>query len=105
MKLGWYDKIRQAFRYFLLRRLPTCGNTVELISLSLERPLTWRERLALKLHLWVCVWCLWYLKQLQIMRQTMRAIGGETPELDYLAAPALSSSARERIKRQLASLL
>jgi hypothetical protein len=104
MALGWYEKIKHAIRFFLLRRSPTCRHTVELISQSLERPLTWRERLALKLHLWICVWCLWYLEQLQIMRQTMRARAADSPEMDYLSAPALSFEARERIKRQLASL-
>jgi Putative zinc-finger len=103
MSVGWYDKTKHAIRYFLLRRLPACQHTVELISQSLERSLTWRERAALKLHLWICVWCLWYLEHLQIMRQTMLARGAETPEMDYPSAPVLSSEARERIKRQLAN--
>jgi hypothetical protein len=103
MGLRWNDNTKHAIRFFLLRRLPTCQHTVEVISQSLERSLTWRERLALKLHLWICVWCLWYLEHLQIMRKTMLTRGAETPEMDYPSAPALSSEARERIKRQLAN--
>ena len=103
MKMAWYEKTKHAIRYFLLRRLPTCQRTVEVISQSLERPLTWRERVALKLHLWICVWCLYYLEQLQIMRQTMLARGAETPETDFPAAPSLSAEARERIKQHLAN--
>lgn len=102
MRLAWYEKIKHAIRYFLLRRLPTCQHTVELISQSQERPLTWRERVLLRLHLWICVWCLWYLEQLQVMRKTLLAKGVEAPEMDYPSAPTLSFAARERIKRELA---
>jgi len=103
MKLGWYDKTRQAIRCFLLHRLPTCQHTVEVISQSLERPLSWCERVTLKLHLWVCIWCLWYLEHLHIMRKTMREKGADAPEMDFPSALALSPEARERIKRQLAT--
>jgi len=102
--MGWYEKTKHSIRYFLLRRLPTCQATAELISRSLERPLTWRERVTLKLHLWICVWCLWYLEHLQIIRQTMLKRGAEVPETDYPAGPTLSAEARARIKRQLANL-
>lgn len=102
MRTGWYERVKHGIRYFLLRRLPACTHTVELISQSLERSLTWRERIALRLHLWICVWCLWYLEHLQIMRRTMRGKAAQTSELDYPAEFALSAAARERIKRQLA---
>ena len=94
-----YDKLKHAIRFWLLRRLPTCKQTVEVISQSLERPLSLRERVLLKLHLWVCLWCLWYLEHLQIMRDAMRANAAETAEID--SAITLSAEARERIKRQL----
>ena len=101
MALQVYDKLKHAIRFWLLRRLPTCKQTVEVISQSLERPLSLRERVLLKLHLWVCLWCLWYLEQLQIMRDTMRANAAETAEID--SAVTLPAEARERIKRQLSS--
>ena len=106
MKLAWYEQAKHGVRYFLLRRMPTCAQTVELISQSLDRPLTGRERLTMKFHLWICVWCLWYLEDLQIMRQAMRAQGLESAEADSSASATLSLSAeaRERIKRQLANL-
>ena len=101
MALKVYDKLKHAIRFWLLRRLPTCKQTVEVISQSLERPLSLRERMLLKLHLWVCLWCLWYLEHLQIMRDTMRANAAETAEID--PAVTLPAEARERIKRRLSS--
>ena len=101
MRISWYEKIKHAIRYWLLRRLPPCKQTVEVISQSFERELSLRERVILKLHLWICAWCQWYLEHLQIMRNSMREKGLDTPEMDFPSAPTLSSEARERIKRQL----
>ena len=101
MNLGWYQKVKHAIRYWLLRRLPPCQQAVEVISQSFERRLSLRERVTLKLHLWICVWCQWYLEHLTIMRNSMREKGVETPEMDFPSAPTLSSEARERMKRRL----
>ena len=96
-----YDKLKHAIRFWLLRKLPTCQQTVEKISQSMERKLTLRERIDLKLHLWICAWCQWYLEHLQIIREAARAKGAESPDLESMS-PSLSSEARERIKRKLA---
>ena len=99
--MGWYDKTKHAVRFWLLLRLPPCKQTVEVISQSLERTLTLRERVLLKLHLWVCMWCVWYLEHLQIMRTTMRENVSDLPALESPSTPGLSPEARERIKRKL----
>ncbi len=101
MKFGWYEKVKHAIRFWLLRRLPPCKQAVEVISQSFERSLSLHERVILKLHLWICVWCQWYLEHLEIMRNAMREKGAESPEMDFPSAPTLSSEARERIKRRL----
>lgn len=98
----YYDKLKHSIRYWLLRRLPTCQQTVEKISQSMERELTLRERIDLKLHLWICAWCQWYLEHLHIIRDAARAKGAESPDLSSAPSPPLSSEARERIKRKLA---
>ena len=98
---AWYEKTKHAIRFWLLRRLPTCKETVAVISQSLERPLSLSERVRLKLHLWVCAWCLWYMEHLQIMRETLRARAAADPELDFPSAPGLTAEARERIKQKL----
>jgi hypothetical protein len=96
-----YDKLKHGIRFWLLRRLPTCQETVVTISQSMERSLSLRERIALKLHLWVCTWCQWYLEHLQLIREAARAKAAEIPALN--TSPALSPEARERIKRKLTS--
>ena len=101
MKPGWYEKLKHAIRFWLLRRLPACKQTVEIISQSFERPLSLRERVTLKVHLWICVWCQWYLEHLEIMRNSLREKAGQSPEVDFPSAATLSSEARERIKRRL----
>jgi len=73
------------------------------MSQSLERPLSLRERVLLKLHLWVCAWCVWYLEQLRLMRATLRArahAANGADSTDSYAA-TLSAEARERIKSSL----
>jgi len=47
--------------------------------------------------LWICAWCQWYMEQLLVIRDAARA-KAESPDL---SGPALSSEARERIKRKL----
>ena len=104
MAQGLYDKAVHAVRYFLLRRLPTCKQMAPVMSASLERRLTLRERVALKLHLWVCVWCVWYLENLRTMRSALRAraVHDEEAADDVDSAVKLSEEARERIRRALA---
>ena len=99
MALKVYDNLKHSIRYFLLRKLPTCQQTVETISQSMERSLTLRERIDLKLHLWICAWCQWYMEHLQLIRETARAKAEEPSE--FLSSATLSSDARERIRRRI----
>jgi hypothetical protein len=99
MTLNPYRKATHALRWFLLHRLPTCKEVVGWMSQSMERPLTMRERVLLKLHLWVCAWCVWYLEQLRLMRETLRARAA-TADGGY-PGTSLSTEARERIKSAL----
>ena len=98
--MSWYEKAKHAVRFWLLRRLPACKQTVEIISQSMERPLTLRERVLLKLHLWVCMWCLWYMEHLQLMRDALRLQENES-DVDVSTTTRLSDEARERIRRSL----
>ena len=95
MALKLYDKLKHAVRYWLLRTLPACQQTVETISQSMERRLSLRETIKLKLHLWICVWCQWYVEHLQLIRATSRAQADKAP------GATLSNEARERIRRRL----
>lgn len=100
--MGLYAKTKHAIRYWLLRRLPACKETVEVISESMERPLTLRERFLLKLHMAVCSWCQWYMEHLITLRETLRTQADEPPEANF-SSPGLSPEARERIRQKLNS--
>ena len=99
MALKLYDKLKHSIRYWLLRNLPACQQTVALISESMERPLSLQERIKLKLHLWICVWCQWYMEHLQVIRDASRAQAEKAPDL--MTSATLSNEARERIRRRL----
>lgn len=99
MALKFYDKLKHAVRYWLLRTLPACQQTVETISQSMERRLTLGESIKVKLHVWICVWCQWYMEQLHLIRDTSRAQANEAPDL--MTSASLSNEARERIRRHL----
>ena len=97
--MALYDKLKHSVRYWLLRNLPPCQQTVETISQSMERQLTPGESIKVKLHLWICVWCQWYMEHLQLIRDTSRAQAAEAP--DQMTDASLSNEARERIRRRL----
>jgi hypothetical protein len=101
MSFKAYDKVRHSIRYWLLRRLPTCKETVRVMSESMERRLSLSERVNVKLHLWVCLWCVWYIEHLQLLRTTIRTRAEQEPNLDSSSLPSLSSAARERMKQSL----
>ena len=99
MALKVYDNLKHSARSWLVRTLPTCEQTVEKISQSMERSLTLKERINLKLHLWICVWCRWYLEHLFLIRTSARAKADES--FDFISGAGLSTDARERIRRRL----
>jgi hypothetical protein len=101
MGLKLYKRATHAARYFLLRRLPNCKDMSLVMSQSMERRLTLRERAAMKLHLWVCIWCVWYLEQLHLMRDTLRTRAAQLPDEESSETRSLSTGASDRIKRAL----
>jgi hypothetical protein len=80
MAFKLYSKFTHGVRYFLLHRLPACKQMVALMSESMERSLTLRERVLLKLHLWVCIWCVWYMEQIKLMRGALRLHANESAD-------------------------
>lgn len=71
-----------------------CKQTSQLISQSLDRKLTLRERFALQLHLIVCKFCKRFSQQLQIIRVSMKSLVDEVEKNDAILMP---SDAKERI--------
>jgi hypothetical protein len=79
-----------------LRTLKPCQAMIPLISQSQERRLNPLERLKLRLHLWVCVWCARYLKQIELLRLVLRDRAA-----DGSPASSLPVEARARIYKAL----
>lgn len=72
-----------------MKVLLSCRHTSLLLSQREERPLSRRERLALRLHLLICVYCRRYARQLRRLRRMLRHLGRQT---------RLDPGARERIR-------
>jgi len=76
---------------------PSCRQATRLQSEAMDRPLSWLEKLGLRVHLLLCKWCRRYGKHLQFLRSAARECDGHPgPE-----PQRLSAEARERIKHKL----
>ena len=73
------------------------------MSESLDRRLGVLERLQLKLHLMVCVWCARYLKQIKFLRELFRQRTFAAAN-DTATRVALPAEARQRICRSMKDL-
>lgn len=78
-----------------------CQQTSRLLSQSLDRPLSFRERLALRLHVSMCGACRRFARQLRFINRAAAEL-----EMRGLADERLTlgERARERIKRALRDL-
>ena len=78
----------------------SCKRAAELISLSLETPLTWRQRLALAFHLAFCAMCRRFRRQSRLVQQAGPE-AGRPEQLPGREKTTLSEEARQRIKKAL----
>lgn len=78
----------------------TCRQASEMVSQSLDRPLTRRERWSLKAHLLMCAACSRFRRQLVLVQTMMNQWFSETEQNEELK---LSQSARVRMLKALAS--
>lgn len=56
----------------------TCKQASKLISQSLDHPLSWSERVRLKLHLIICDACTQFKQQLNLLRTALQRIRNAT---------------------------
>ena len=78
-----------------MKALFTCKDVSKLASAALDRELSWREHIGIKIHLWVCVPCQHYVQHLRFLRRAAAEAGKTPPKTP------LSDEARERMKRLL----
>lgn len=89
MNSGWFQ--------WLVKTTPSCQKASELASIALENPLSLRQRLLLRLHYLICVWCKRYAFQMRFLQRAMRQYGRQV-ETDALK---LSAEQRQRLKHAL----
>jgi hypothetical protein len=80
-----------------MRRL-TCKETSLLVSQSLDRKLSWGERVAVRFHLFACEACKRFKAQITFLRAAVQH-GAE--KIESASTLKLSAPARQRIKRAL----
>ncbi len=81
-------------------KMLTCKDASHLISERQERPLGFRERWGLRMHLWICANCRRFERQLALMRKALSELGRRA-EAEAQGAD-LTPEARERIRKALA---
>lgn len=100
------EKLRRELIVWLARRLPACRDITPMFSESLDRKLSVKEKIVMKLHLFTCDACKRYVKQLHFLRDAFRIqtdIAVESAAPLNESAPRLSFEARERMKAALKS--
>jgi Putative zinc-finger len=81
----------------------TCKQASQFISQSLDRPLTLRERLALKLHLFICKYCKRFSQQLVSMRVALETMTKLAENDNSIEMPEESKRRiAENVKKHLA---
>jgi hypothetical protein len=78
----------------------SCEEVTRLVSESLDRELSLRQRVSTKIHFMMCRLCSRYNKQLAGLREAFRLHAMREEDVDIYPA-SLSSEARERIKQSL----
>jgi len=75
---------------------PNCKEAIRLQSASLDQPITRLQRVGLRIHLVLCVWCARYGRQIIFLREAAR----NRDHVDE-PAPPMPAQTRERIKHRL----
>lgn len=78
----------------------SCKESSKLVSESLDRPLTWKERINLKIHLMMCRLCTNYARQITFITTSARKYlqyTNETQQQDL----KLTEERRQRIKQAI----
>jgi hypothetical protein len=77
---------------------PCCRDMARLSSQSLDRTLSIRERIGIRIHGWICSWCVDYSDQVQMVSNHVKGAGESLAELKD---DNLSEDCRERIREIL----
>lgn len=75
-----------------------CKEASQLISQSLDRPLSWSERWQLKIHLWMCNACRRFKQQLNQLKQHLKILRQQTEHDESIQ---LSQVAKQAILQKI----
>ena len=78
-----------------------CKQASQLISKSLDRQLSWRERFAVRFHLLICKYCKRFSQQLETMRTALQRM---TKSIENDGNIQLPSETKSRIAHSIESI-
>jgi hypothetical protein len=79
---------------------PSCREATRLQSEAMDRPLRLRQRLGLRIHLFLCKWCRRYGRQIGFLRSVAQE---REKHGEILPQQTLRHEAKERMKERLKS--
>ena len=103
MKKSLFEKIHWAIIVFLARRLPDCKTITPTLGETLDRKVSLRQKIIIRLHLFTCEACVRYLKQVRFLSEAMHK---HEEKLHEDAAPEtanMSTDTKDRLKEILRS--
>lgn len=75
-----------------------CKQASELISQSLDQPLTWSSRIQLKFHLLICKYCARFNQQMHAMKLALNTLRSAIEDDESIT---LSVSAKKKIAQEI----
>jgi hypothetical protein len=82
----------------ICRFTPTCPEVVRILSLGMDKDLSFIMRMKLRIHYLMCSFCERYMKQLKYIRQVSREFPEKIGDVSHASLPA---DAKERMKAAL----
>jgi hypothetical protein len=79
----------------------SCKDATKLLSQSMDASLPVGKRIGLRFHLLICKFCVRYQRQLLLIREAARHLGGAADHPEASSGENLSAEARDRIKKSL----
>ena len=79
----------------------TCKQASQLISQSLDKKLNWQERFALRLHLFICKYCLRFSQQLNTLRVALKRVSEAVENDTNITLP---SETKARIAKSIENM-
>jgi hypothetical protein len=103
MKRSIFQHLKLASIFWLARRLPDCKTITPNLGESLDRKLSLREKIVMKLHFFTCSGCTRYLKQIKFLSEAMHIREERLTEGNDSFSAKMSAEAKDRLKDALKS--